>query len=59
MLREHTIETKERGETQDHINICRNCTLPASKCNGECERYKKEAKKLRNKTRIKKNIVIY
>ena len=30
-------------------SICTNCTLPVKKCNGDCNRFKKEVKKLRAK----------
>lgn len=59
MIRQYTLRVEDRGETKEHIDICSNCTLPASKCNGECERYKREARKLRQKKKTKKNIILY
>ena len=59
MVKEHTIMGEERGETQEIIDICEKCDLPASKCNGECERYKAMARKIRKAKRLKKNIVVY
>ena len=29
------------------ISICFKCTLPASKCNGECKRFREEMKKIK------------
>lgn len=61
MIKEHTITTvgKERGETQEHIDICRNCKFPASFCNGECDYYKGQAKKIRQENRKKKRVITY
>ena len=59
MIKEHTIMSKERGETQEHINICRTCPFPMSKCNGECNYYKKKAKLIRETKRLKKNIIVF
>jgi hypothetical protein len=59
MIKEHTIMSKERGETQEHINICRTCPYPMSKCNGECNYYKAKAKELRKTKRLKKNIIVF
>ena len=61
MIKEHTTKTvgKEKGETQEHINICRNCPFPISKCNGECNYYKEKAKKLRQSKRLKKKVILY
>ena len=62
MIKEHVIDLPEKGETQAHIDICQYCPLPAKKCNGECERYKQEVKKLKNShdfKRLKKTVIIY
>ena len=59
MIRAYPFTTTEKGETQAHIDICRKCTLPSSKCNGECARYKEEAKKLKGTKRLKRNIILY
>ena len=59
MIKEHTIMSNERGETQEHINICRTCPYPMSKCNGECNYYKAKAKELRKTKRLKKNIIVF
>ena len=61
MIKQHTITTlgKEKGETQDHIEICKKCPFPVSKCNGECDYYKAKAKALRQSKRVKKNIVVF
>ena len=59
MIKEHTIMSNERGETQEHIDICRNCKIPVSKCNGECNYYKAKAKELRQTKRLKKNIIVF
>jgi hypothetical protein len=59
MIKEHTIMSKERGETQERINICRSCPFPMSKCNGECNYYKAKAKELRQAKRLKKNIIVF
>ena len=59
MVKEHTIMSNERGETQEHINICRNCPFPMSKCNGECDYFKAKAKELRQTKRLKKNIIVF
>ena len=59
MIRQHSIVGKERGETQEHINICQNCPFPMSKCNGECDYYKAKAKELRQTKRLKKNIIVF
>lgn len=55
MISQHTIKLKERGETQAHKDICLNCT--AEKCNGECEKFTQEKKKLQAK--YKKEIITY
>ena len=61
MIRQHTITTvgKERGETQEHINICRNCPFPVRDCNGECDYFNAKAKELRQTKRLKKNIIVF
>ena len=61
MIKEHTITTveKERGETTEHIAICRNCPFPMSKCNGECDYYKKKAKLIRDSKRLKKKVIVF
>jgi hypothetical protein len=59
MIKEHTIMSNERGETQEHINICRTCPFPMSKCNGECDYYKAKAKELKKNKRLKKNIIVF
>ena len=59
MIKTHAIIVNHKGETQEHIDICQYCTLPAKKCNGECERYKKEAQKLKMKKHTKKTIIVY
>lgn len=50
---------RERGETQEHINICQNCPFPMSKCNGECDYYKKKAKLIRQTKRLKKKTIVF
>ncbi len=57
MIKEHVTEVKVYGETKETIDICKSCPLPANKCNGNCDRYKSERKKL--KTKKKKITVIY
>jgi hypothetical protein len=57
MIKEHVTEVKVYGETKETIDICESCPLPANKCNGNCDRYKSERKKL--KTKKKKITVIY
>lgn len=59
MIKEHTVETRQRGETQEHINICRTCPFPMSKCNGECDYFKAKAKELRQSKQLKKNIIVF
>jgi hypothetical protein len=61
MIKEQVITTiqKEKGETQEHIDICLTCKVPARKCNGECERFKRQAKLLRQTKRLKKNIIVF
>ena len=59
MIRQSATVEKERGETQEHINICQNCPFPMSKCNGECDYYKKKAKLIRETKRLKKNIIVF
>ena len=59
MIRQYTMTERERGETQEHINICQNCPFPMSKCNGECDYYKKKAKLIRETKRLKKNIIVF
>ena len=59
MIRQYTAVEKERGETQEHINICQTCPFPMSKCNGECDYYKAKAKELRQTKRLKKNIIVF
>ena len=59
MIRQYTATERERGETQEHINICQNCPFPMSKCNGECDYYKAKAKELRQTKRLKKNIIVF
>lgn len=59
MIKEHTIITEEKGETKEHIAICRTCPFPVSKCNGECDYYKAKAKELKKTKRLKKNVILY
>ena len=59
MIKEHTIITEEKGESQEHIDICQKCPFPVSKCNGECDYYKAQAKKLKQKKKLKKNVILY
>ena len=59
MIRQYTTVEKERGETQQHIDICQTCPFPVSKCNGECNYYKAKAKELRQTKRLKKNVILY
>ena len=59
MIKEHTIITEEKGESQEHIDICRKCPFPMSKCNGECDYFKAKAKELRQRKRLKKNIIVF
>lgn len=59
MIRQYTATERERGETQEHINICQNCPFPMSKCNGECDYFKAKAKELRQTKRLKKNIIVF
>jgi hypothetical protein len=59
MIKEHTIMSNERGKSQEHINICRTCPFPMSKCNGECDYFKAKAKELRQTKRLKKNIIVF
>lgn len=59
MVKEHTIMSEERGETQEHIDICRNCPFPMSKCNGECDYFKAKAKELKKTKRLKKNVIVF
>jgi hypothetical protein len=59
MIRQYTTVEKERGETQQHIDICQTCPFPVSKCNGECNYYKAKAKELRQTKRLKKNIIVF
>lgn len=62
MIRQHTITTveKERGETQEHIDICtKHCPYPARKCNGECDYYKAQVQRIKRTKRLKKNVIIY
>lgn len=59
MVRQYTLSTIDRTESKEQIDICKNCTLPVDEGNGECERYKRESKKLREVKRLKKNIILY
>ena len=59
MIKEHIIMNNERGETQEHIDICQRCPFPMSKCNGECNYFKAKAKELRKKKKLKKNIIVF
>ena len=60
MIKEHTFLEEERGETQDHIDICtKHCPYPKKKCNGECDFYKAQAKLIRQTRPTRKNIVVY
>lgn len=59
MIRQYTTVEKERGETTEHIAICRNCPFPMSKCNGECDYYKKKAKLIREAKRLKKKVIVF
>lgn len=59
MIKEHTIMSNERGETQEHIEICRKCPFPMSKCNGECDYFKAKAKELKKNKRLKKNVITF
>lgn len=60
MIKKHTINTFARGETQAHIEICtKHCPTPNTFCNGECEFYKQEARRLRQTKQTKKSVVIY
>ena len=59
MIRQYTATERERGETQEHIDICQNCKIPVSKCNGECDYYKEQAKLIRQSKRLKKNIIVF
>ena len=60
MIRQHTITTveNERGETQEHIDICNDCKIPVKDCNGECDYYKAKSKELRQSKRLKKKVII-
>ena len=44
-------------KNQDFITICEKCPLPSKECNGNCDRFKAEAKKLRKIKRVRNNIV--
>lgn len=59
MIREHIIFVRERRESQEHIDICKQCPYPMSECNGECDYYKAKAKELRQTKRLKKNIIVF
>ena len=59
MIKEHTIMSEEKGETQEHIDICLTCKVPAKKCNGECKKFIEQAKDLKKKKRLKKNVILY
>ncbi len=59
MIKEHIIMSEEKGETQEHIDICRKCPYPISECNGECNYYREKAKKLRQTKKLKKNVILY
>lgn len=59
MIRQYTMTERERDETQEHINICQNCPFPMSKCNGECDYYKKKAKLIREAKRLKKKVIVF
>ena len=59
MIRQYTTTERERGETTEHIAICRNCPFPMSKCNGECDYYKKKAKLIRDSKRLKKKVIVF
>ena len=51
--------TEEKGETKEHIAICRTCPFPVSKCNGECDYFKAKAKELKKTKRLKKNVITF
>ena len=59
MIKEHVVETVEKGERQENINICLTCSVPMGKCNGECSYYFRQAKKLRQSKKLKKSVVVY
>jgi hypothetical protein len=58
VIREYTITERQKGETQEHIDICRTCPFSVRDCNGECDYYKSKAKELRQSKRLKKKVII-
>ena len=60
MIREHTTTARERGESQAEIEICTlHCPHPDKLCDGECEFYKAQAKKIRKSKPVKKKVILY
>ena len=62
MIKEHIITTnkKQRGTSQEQIEICtKRCPYPKKKCNGECDFFMKEAKRIQETRQLKKNIVVF
>ena len=57
MIQEHTVETVEKGDRQENIDICTNCKF--EKCNGDCAYFRAQAKKLRQRRVKKKKVVVY